>query len=111
MLSLTAPIKARLHALPALTGWAVRTNAEDASDTELLQDTHYLRTMWARIRQASQSQPAPSLLHQDLSLIQRVLRDMACENTHTIRIDSQEQHTALLAFAQSFMPGTVPKIQ
>ena len=92
-------------------GYIVRTNAEDASDTELLQDMHYLRTMWARIRQASQSQPAPSLLHQDLSLIQRVLRDMACENTHTIRIDSQEQHTALLAFAQSFMPGTVPKIQ
>lgn len=30
MLSLTAPIKARLQALPALTGWAVRTNAEDA---------------------------------------------------------------------------------
>ena len=30
MLSLTAPIKSRLQALPALTGWAVRTNAEDA---------------------------------------------------------------------------------
>lgn len=30
MLSLTAPIKTRLQALPALTGWAVRTNAEDA---------------------------------------------------------------------------------
>ena len=30
MLSLTTPIKARLQALPALTGWAVRTNAEDA---------------------------------------------------------------------------------
>ena len=30
MLALTAPIKTRLQALPALTGWAVRTNAEDA---------------------------------------------------------------------------------
>lgn len=30
MLSLATPIKSRLQALPALTGWAVRTNAEDA---------------------------------------------------------------------------------
>ena len=106
-----------MHTLPPATGSArpqgyiVRTNAEDASDAELLQDMHYLRTTWARIKEASLRQPAPSLLHEDLNLLQRVLRDMVCETTQVIRIDSHEQHQALVEFAQAFMPDTAPKIQ
>jgi ribonuclease G len=55
--------------------------------------------------------PAASVLHQDLSLLQRVLRDMVLENTQTIRIDSREQFEKLKAFALEFMPATVQKLQ
>ncbi|MDO5652922.1 MAG: ribonuclease G [Brachymonas sp.] len=92
-------------------GLIVRTNAEDATDAELLQDMQYLHKVWLAIRQASQQQPAPSLLHQDVNLMQRVLRDMVCETTQVIRIDSREQHGHLLEFAHTYMPDTVEKIQ
>ena len=55
--------------------------------------------------------PAGSLLHQDLNLLQRVLRDLVGESTQSIRLDSQEQFQKLLAFGQEFMPSAVPKLQ
>ncbi|MDO5290714.1 MAG: ribonuclease G [Pseudomonadota bacterium] len=92
-------------------GFILRTNAEDASDAELADDIAYLRKTWARIRQAAQRQPAASLLHEDLSLLQRVLRDLAGEHTQAIRIDSMEQFHALMAFGREFMPAAAARLQ
>ena len=55
--------------------------------------------------------PAMSLLHQDLSLLQRVLRDMTSEDTQTIRIDSREQFDVLHKFGVEFMPQAAGKLQ
>jgi ribonuclease G len=92
-------------------GFILRTNAEDAQDAELSDDIAYLRKAWARIKSASLKLPPPSLLHQDLNLLQRVLRDMVSESTQTIRVDSREQFDLLQAFGAEFMPQTVKKLQ
>lgn len=92
-------------------GFILRTNGEDATDPELAEDIAYLRKTWLRIKQASLCLPAASVLHQDLSLLQRVLRDMVLEHTQTIRIDSREQFEKLKVFATEFMPSTLPKLQ
>ncbi|MFT7967463.1 ribonuclease E/G, partial [Salmonella enterica subsp. enterica serovar Enteritidis] len=65
-------------------GFILRTNGEDSSDAELAEDIAYLRKTWARIKQAGLRLPAGSLLHQDLSLLQRVLRDLVGEETTSI---------------------------
>ncbi|MDO5086221.1 MAG: ribonuclease G [Comamonadaceae bacterium] len=92
-------------------GFILRTNAEDASDAELAEDIAYLRKTWARIRQAAQRQPPASLLHEDLSLLQRVLRDLAGEHTQAIRIDSMEQFRLLMDFGREFMPQAAARLQ
>lgn len=92
-------------------GFILRTNGEDATDAELAEDIAYLRKTWARIKSASLKLPASSVLHQDLNLLQRVLRDMVVENTQTIRIDSREQFEKLKVFATEFMPATLQKLQ
>jgi ribonuclease G len=92
-------------------GFILRTNGEDASDIELGEDIAYLRKTWARIKEASTRLPPKSLLHQDLSLLQRVLRDLVSETTQTIRIDSAEQFKKLQTFGQEFMPSAVDKLQ
>jgi ribonuclease G len=92
-------------------GFILRTNAEDASDEELVEDTAYLRKTWLRIKEAAARQPAATLLHEDLNLMQRVLRDLVGPQTQSIRIDSREQHGLLQAFAAEFMPDTVRKLQ
>jgi ribonuclease G len=92
-------------------GFILRTNGEDANDAELSEDIAYLRKTWARIKDASTRLPPKSLLHQDLSLLQRVLRDLVSETTQTIRIDSAEQFKKLQIFGQEFMPSAVDKLQ
>jgi ribonuclease G len=92
-------------------GFILRTNGEDSSDAELAEDIAYLRKTWARIKEAATRLPAASLLHQDLNLLQRVLRDMVVEETQAIRIDSREQFERLLAFGREFMPAAAGKLQ
>ncbi len=92
-------------------GFILRTNGEDASDQELSDDIGYLRKAWKRIREASLQLPAASLLHQDLSLLQRVLRDLVGESTQSIKVDSLEQFQVLKSFGQEFMPTAAQKLQ
>ena len=92
-------------------GFILRTNAEDASDEELAEDIAYLRKTWATIRGLAQTQKPGTLLHQDLSLVERVLRDLSTESTQTIRIDSGMQFELLQAFGSAYMPGTVAKLE
>ncbi|HYP86230.1 ribonuclease G [Variovorax sp.] len=92
-------------------GFILRTNGEDATDAELAEDIAYLRKTWSRIRELSVRVAPMSLLHQDLSLLQRVLRDLTSEDTQSIRIDSREQHDELLRFGREFMPQAAGKLQ
>ena len=109
-------LRRRLQALVEVPGgsaggFILRTNAEDATDAELAEDIAYLRKAWTRIKVAAQKLPAPSLLHQDLDLLQRVLRDLVTEEIQTIRIDSREQCEKLHAFGREFMPAAAEKLQ
>jgi ribonuclease G len=92
-------------------GYILRTNAEDASDGELADDIRYLRKTWAAIRERSLTSPPATLLHQDLDLARRVLRDLAHDGTQAIRIDSKLQFDEMLAFGREFTPGAVGKLE
>ena len=106
-------LRARLQALAGGEpgGFILRTNGEDATDAELADDIAYLRKAWAAIRTRAQASPPGTLLHQDLSLAERVLRDLANDATATIRIDSALQHDLLKAFGDTYMPRTAAKLE
>lgn len=91
-------------------GFIIRTMAEDASEADLTMDIDYLRKTWTNILQHSKSKPAPSLLYQDLSLAQRVLRDFVGDNTASIQIDSRENFAMLSQFATAYTPSVLPKM-
>ena len=106
-------LRQRLLALSAEDGggFILRTNAEDASDEELAEDIAYLRKTWGHIKASAQRLPPASLLYQDLTLLQRVLRDLVGVQTQSIRVDSREQFTLLEAFAREYMPSTQARLQ
>lgn len=106
-------LRRRLQALVGEQGggFILRTNGEDSSDAELGEDIAYLRKTWARIKDASTRLPPKSLLHLDLNLLQRVLRDLVNEHTVSIKVDSREQFEALHAFGMEFMPAAAAKLQ
>ncbi len=91
-------------------GFIVRTMAEDASEADLQMDLDYLRKTWQHIVQQSKAVPPPALLHEDLSLAQRVLRDFVGEETATIQIDSRENFQKLTEFGTAYTPSVLPKL-
>jgi len=91
-------------------GFILRTNAEEATDEELSDDIRYLRKTWTGVRERSFKSPPGTLLHQDLNLVQRVLRDLAHDATQTIRIDSLMQFDLLSKFGHEFTPTSVAKL-
>ncbi len=106
-------LRARLQQLlPAdeKGGFIVRTMAEDASEADLAMDLDYLRKTWQHIAQLSKAVPPPSLLHEDLSLAQRVLRDFVGEHTSTIQIDSRENFQKLSEFGAAYTPSVLTKL-
>jgi ribonuclease G len=89
-------------------GFIVRTMAENASDEDLAADIAYLRRLWQEICHRRKNVAAPTMLHHDLTLAQRVLRDLAGPETARIVIDSRENFQKLSAFAHEYMPQLAP---
>ena len=92
-------------------GLIIRTLAEAATEAELRADIEYLRTLWRSIRERSLGVEAPALLYQDLSLAQRVLRDMVGAGTTRVLVDSRENYQKLKAFAERYMPQVPGRIE
>jgi ribonuclease G len=108
-----AQLRERLQALmPAEEkgGFIVRTQAEGSTDEELHGDLEYLRKLWSSVQAAARSNPAPTVLHQDLTLAQRVLRDMVGPQTGTIRVDSRTTTASLVEWAHIYTPSVVERI-
>jgi ribonuclease G len=95
-------------------GFIVRTLAESAAEDELRADVEYLRSLWRVIRERSglcSGTAKPQLLYQDLSLAERVLRDMVGADTERVVVDSRENFQKLAAFADTYMPKLRGKIE
>ncbi|HUG57066.1 MAG TPA: ribonuclease G [Candidimonas sp.] len=92
-------------------GFIVRTQAEGATDEELQADQSYLRTIWNSIQAKAKTQPAPSVLYTDLTLAQRVLRDMVGPSTGTITVDSRTTTQELLDWAKTYTPSVLNRIK
>ncbi len=89
----------------------MRTLAEDAAEADLAPDLAYLRELWRAIKQRSLGAQPPLLLYQDLSLAQRVLRDMVSAGTARVVVDSRENYQKLAAFAERYMPQVRSRLE
>ena len=92
-------------------GFIVRTAGEGRSEHDIAQDMQFLYNLWLDIRQKADSRPAPALLHHDLDLVQRILRDQLTENFKTIWVDNEEVYENVLRFVQRFQPSAVGRIK
>lgn len=91
-------------------GYIVRTSAEGAGADDLAADLEYLSKLWSSIQAESRLRPAPSLLYQELSLAQRVLRDMVHDETASVQVDSRENFLKLREFSEQFVPKVTSRL-
>lgn len=72
------------------TGFIVRTAAEGINREELAQDIQYLTELWQNIQHKAKKAKPVSLIHHDLGLIERTVRDILTEDVSAVWTDSKE---------------------
>ncbi|TXJ09576.1 MAG: ribonuclease G [Acinetobacter sp.] len=90
------------HQLPG--SLIVRTAADGMTEQEINQDMAYLAKLWEYIQRKQKTVEAMGLIFEELPLPQRVIRDLANENTSKIYVDSREIFQKLQEFILEFVP-------
>jgi ribonuclease G len=89
---------------PANHGVIVRTEAEGKGIRLLRKDLEYLMELARRIQAKAREVSAPALLHEDLPLISRIIRDTVSRQVKRIIIDSQQVYEDLLELVEMIAP-------
>jgi ribonuclease G len=90
-------------------GYIIRTAAEVATDESIASDIKYLNKQWKNIQNAENIE-AGKVVHKDLPLYLRALRDMVDDDLEQIRVDSRETFCSMLEFSESYVPEIADRI-
>jgi Rne/Rng family ribonuclease len=92
-------------------GFIVRTAAGAAAPEEVRADVEFLTHTWAEIKSRSEQRKAPSILHRDLNLVERILRDFITPDFAAIWVDTEEEYTKVVEFMSRFQPQLVGRVK
>jgi ribonuclease G len=92
-------------------GFIVRTAGDGRSEEELRADMHFLYNMWLDMRQKAERKPAPLLIHHDLNVVERVLRDQLTTDFKNIWVDNEEAYESVLRFVERFQPALITRVK
>jgi len=91
-------------------GWIVRTAAEQAPRDALRADMLFLQKLWEAISEQGARSAAGTLVHADLDLPLRLLRDLLAPRVERVRVDDPGAYARMRKFARTFIPEMEPKI-
>ena len=92
-------------------GYIVRTAAEGCVESILEADMTFLRKLWASVKAHAAGVNGPGIVHEDLTLVIRTLRELSATTIERVRIDSHETLARVLDFAGRFLPEMSPRIE
>ncbi|MCC6742914.1 MAG: Rne/Rng family ribonuclease [Acidobacteria bacterium] len=92
-------------------GFIARTAAIGQSDEDLLDDMRYLQRTWAELKREADRRKAPALLHRDLDLVQRILRDQISDDFSAIRVDNEIEYARIVDFVNRVQPRLVRRVK
>jgi len=92
-------------------GFIVRTAAAAAAPEEVRADVEFLTHTWSEIKSRSEQRKAPALLHRDLNLVERILRDHMNSDYTAIWVDSEETYTKVTEFISRFQSSLANRVK
>ncbi len=96
---------------PVAGGFIVRTVAESLDVTNLTADLTFLERSWQRIQARIPEAKPGDLIHGDLPLTLRMVRDLASDTVERVRVDSRESFDSIRCFADELIPEVTPRIE
>lgn len=91
-------------------GYIVRTVSEGVKEEELRSDVEFLEALWEDVVKKREHGSSPNLLHADLSLTFRVVRDLFSKKVDRLIIDAKEEYEAVRDFVRRFLPDQVSRV-
>jgi ribonuclease G len=92
-------------------GFIVRTAGDGRTEEELRADMQFLYNLWLDLRQKAERRPAPALVHHDLDVVERILRDQLTASFKSIWVDNEDVYENVLRFVQRFQPALVSRVK
>jgi ribonuclease G len=92
-------------------GYIVRTAAEGVQQEKLAYEMGFLKNLWCNIQKKYQTAGTPSLLHQELNLSLRAVRDLLIQEAEKLVIDSRKDYESVLAFLDTFNPSLKESVE
>ncbi len=92
-------------------GYIVRTAGDGRTEEELRADMMFLYNLWLDMRQKVEKRAAPQLMHHDLDVVQRILRDQLTTAFKTVWVDNEVLYESILGFVQRFQPSLVSRVK
>jgi ribonuclease G len=92
-------------------GVIVRTAAEEHSEEDLVNDLRFLVKLWDDIRSRAEKISAPALIHSEMNLVQRLLRDQFSFEFTAIRVDDETEYQRIVEFVDKIYPNLVHRVK
>jgi Rne/Rng family ribonuclease len=92
-------------------GVIVRTAAEEHSEEDLVNDLNFLVRLWEEMRSRAEKVSAPALIHAEMNLVQRLLRDLFSFEFAAIRVDDELEYQRIVEFVDKIYPNLVHRVK
>jgi len=92
-------------------GYIARTVAEGISKEAIYKDMQFLQKIWLNILERNSTAKVGSLIHEDLSLVMRTMRDLSGIDIEKVRIDSRSTSEQVQKFASKFIPELENRVE
>ena len=89
---------------PPEAGFIVRTASEGRTEEDLLMDLNFLLKLWERVQHKKVNAPVPSIIHSDLDICLRAIRDLYTKDVGKVVVDSAKEYNELIEFIETFIP-------
>lgn len=93
------------------TGYIIRTVGEGITEEEVRADMGFLDQIWKNILTKRETMSAPALLHNDLDLVFRVLRDLFTHKVDRLVVDLESEYERIKEFVNTFLPDLSSRIK
>lgn len=105
-------LRAIVKGMPAQSGgFIVRTVAEGKGEEELAADIQFLSRLWAQVQARYESAKAPSLLHAEMDVTFRVVRDLFSPEIEEFLVDSPAAYEKALEFVTQLVPQLADRVK
>lgn len=92
-------------------GFIMRTAGEGKSESDIASDMNYLAHLWLDIRAKAEKRRAPALLHHDVEIVERLLRDQLTDGFKAIWVDNEDLYEQVLHTMERMQPALLSRVK